>query len=239
MTDTTNIDPFAQTQSETENYLEVLVGEGKKFKTVDDLARGKYEADKHISNLEKELNELRTKAEQGLSLKDFYEKIRGETSNNGNSGQPNVDQNKEPTASPEDIEKIVRDALEKSETERAVKTNAEQVRAKLAEVWGENASKELSRISNEIGVPIEELRNIGVRSPKALYKMLGIDGSAGAPSGTVAPTGRVVTPNDASGVRNQSYYNKLYRENPKLRHDSKIAAQEMRDAVKLGPAFFT
>lgn len=239
MTDTTNIDPFAQTNNEPENYLEVLVGEGKKFKTVDDLARGKYESDKHISNLEKELNELRTKAEQGLSLKDFYEKIRGETSNNGNNGQPNVDQNKEPTASPEDIEKIVRDALEKSENERAVKSNSEQVRTKLLEVWGENASKELSRISNEIGVPVEELRNIGVRSPKALYKMLGIDGNITAPSGTVAPTGRVVTPNDASGVRNQSYYNKLYRENPKLRHDSKLAAQEMRDAVKLGAAFFT
>src|SRR5712672_125043 len=52
----------------TKEYLQELVGDGKKFKSPEDLARGKYEADSYIKILERRLDEMR----------DDYKKVRGE-----------------------------------------------------------------------------------------------------------------------------------------------------------------
>src|SRR5437773_6950457 len=41
------------------NYLEDLVGDGKKFKSPEELARGKFESDTYIKILEKRLDEYR------------------------------------------------------------------------------------------------------------------------------------------------------------------------------------
>lgn len=234
MTDATLNDPFAQTVDNV-NHLEQLVGDGKKFATVEDLARGKAEADQFIETLKGELATLRTKAEQGMSLEQFYEKVRQGTTV-GNDGQPIVDP-KDSTASPEDIEKIVRDALSKTERERTTKTNGDTVIAKLNEAWGANASIELRKAADALGMSVEDLREVGLRSPAALFRMIGI-GNTQTPSGTTAPTGSVAPSLPLGNVRNKAYYDKLYRENPKLREDSKIAAQEMRDALKLGESFF-
>ena len=51
------------------DYLAELVGEGKKFKTDKDLARGKYEADLYVKTLERQLDELRN---DHLKLREDY-----------------------------------------------------------------------------------------------------------------------------------------------------------------------
>ena len=64
---------------------EDLVGEGKKFKTIDDLAKGKAQADTHITNLEKELAELRQDLSARLTVEDFVSRVgkpRSESENN-------------------------------------------------------------------------------------------------------------------------------------------------------------
>jgi len=53
----------------SKNYLAELVGEGKKFKTQEDLARGKAESDAYIKILEKRSDELRN---DYLKLRDDY-----------------------------------------------------------------------------------------------------------------------------------------------------------------------
>lgn len=50
-------------QPRTEDVLSELVGDGKKFKSPEDLAKAKLEADKHISKIEEENAALRKKVE--------------------------------------------------------------------------------------------------------------------------------------------------------------------------------
>lgn len=237
MTDANLNDPF-KTVNEV-NYVEEVK---KKFANengeldIEKLARGKYEADEFIKRVTAENEELRKKAEQGMALEDFYKKVKGEPTV-GDNGPTVVDPKELSPASPEDIEKIIRDTLSKAENERRVKSNLEVINSKLAEVWGDSATKELNNAARQLGVSVEDLRDIGLRSPDALFRMIGLN-TPSAPSGTVAPTGGFNIRSDAGGARNQKFYKELRRTNPTLYNDPKTQAQEMRDAIKLGAAFF-
>jgi hypothetical protein len=234
-----NNDPF-KTVDEV-NYVEEVK---KKFANesgeldIAKLARGKYEADKFIERVTAENEELRKKAEQGMALEDFYKKVKGDPAPLGDNGHTVVDPKELSPASPEDIEKIIRDTLSKAENERRVKSNLEVITSKLTEHWGDNAAKELNSIARQLGVSVDDLRDIGLRSPDALFRMIGLNNSPGTPSGTVAPTGGFNIRSDAGGARNQKFYKELRRTNPSLYNDPKTQAQEMRDAIKLGAAFF-
>jgi len=57
------------------NYMEELVGEGKKYATDEDLAKGAYNANIHIGKLEAETAEFRRLAEEAKSKEDHLETI--------------------------------------------------------------------------------------------------------------------------------------------------------------------
>ncbi len=237
MTDANSNDPF-KTMNEV-NYVEEVK---KKFATetgeldIEKLARGKYEADEFIKRVTAENEQLRLKAEQGMALEDFYKKVKGEPTV-GDNGHPIVDPKELSPASPEDIEKIIRETLSKTDNERRAQANRDAVISKLNEVWGDNATKELNNAARALGMSVEDLRDVGLRSPDALFRMIGLS-TPSAPSGTVAPTGGFNIRSESGGARNQKFYSELRRTNPKLYNDPKTQAQEMRDALKLGTAFF-
>lgn len=237
MTDANSNDPF-KTLNEV-NYVEEVK---KKFANetgeldIEKLARGKYEADEFIKRVTAENEQLRLKAEQGMALEDFYKKVKGEPTV-GDNGHPIVDPKELSPASPEDIEKIIRETLSKAENERRAQTNRDVVVSKLNEVWGDNATKELNSAARTLGMSVEDLRDVGLRSPDALFRMIGLS-TPSAPSGTVAPTGGFNIRSESGGARTQKFYSEMRRTNPKLYNDPKTQAQEMRDALKLGTAFF-
>lgn len=239
MTDTTN-DPFSQTNAEQVNYLEVVTN---KFKGADGnldvagLARGKYESDQFIETLKKELETERQKAAQGLSVKELLEEIKRTTTNSQEPPLATPPGNNPPNNAA-DIAQLVKDAISQNTNEQREAQNKVAVVNKLNETWGQNTGSELVKKANELGVSVKRLEEIGKESPQALFRMLGLDVARQVPGSTTVPTSRVLPNNVVSGDRTKSYYDKLYRDNPKLRHDSKTTAQEHRDALKLGAAFF-
>jgi ABC-type proline/glycine betaine transport system ATPase subunit len=58
------------------DFVKELVGEGKKFKDVNVLARSVLHKDMHIKEIERENAELRQAVKQGLSREEFYEAIK-------------------------------------------------------------------------------------------------------------------------------------------------------------------
>ena len=237
MTDTNN-DPFQTT--EQVNYLEVVAN---KFKGADGnldvngLAKGKYEADQFIEQLKRENEELRTKANQGLSVKELLEEIKRTNSGNQEPTRDNQQGNNPPT-NPTDIAQLVKDTINQTTAEQREAQNKASVVAKLNEVWGTNVGAELVKKANELNVSVKRLEEIGKESPQALFSMLGLNAQRVVPGSATVPTSRVATQNVVSGERTKSYYDKLYRDNPSLRHDARTTAQEHRDAIKLGEAFF-
>jgi len=241
MTDTAITDPFADHNEEV-NPLDYAKSKFKKADAdeidVEKLARGKYESDRHISTLEAELADLRKKAELGMGLKEFYEAIRqpnqGNPPNNQNEGTPNG----ESASPPVDITKTVQEELNRITLAQREEANKKQVVDKLAEVYGANASAEISKAASALGLPVSKLNDLAKESPAAFFRLTGLDNPVSKPSGGVVPTGTVNLPSHNSGVRNQQYYQKLRKENPKLYNDPKTQAQELRDALELKERFF-
>ena len=62
----------------TENFLDHLVGEGKKFTDPEAMAKGKYESDRHVSNLEKQLAELKEDLDKATQMDEMMELIRNQ-----------------------------------------------------------------------------------------------------------------------------------------------------------------
>lgn len=239
MTDATTTDPFSQRTNEDQvNYLAEMTAKFNKDGNldVDGLARGKYEADKFIENLKKENDELRRKADQGMAVKDLLEAIK--STPQGNT-EPNRDTQQAPNPpNTDDLARIVKDTISQTENERKEAQNKATVVLKLNEEWGSNSTTELAKKAQELGMTIKRLEEIGKESPQALFNILGIGTAVRAPGSTNVPTSRVSLPSTSTGDRTKKYYDELYRTNPKAKYDPKIAAQEHRDAIRLGPNFF-
>jgi hypothetical protein len=239
MTDTNEFDPFKT--NEQVNYLEEAK---KKFSNngeldLEGLARGKYESDKHIARLEAEAAELRKQASQGMAVKDLLEAIRSEK----NDPPQNTNENREDTSQTApnqqvDIAKLVQEEIDRVNRVRAEEANKSSVNAKLREVWGENASVELQKVASSLGVSLLTLQDLAKSSPQAFFRMTGIDQKPQAPSGSTVPTSTVNLPGGNSKVRDKKYYDNLKSTNRKLYESKEVQAQEMRDALALGAAFF-
>lgn len=231
------IDPF-KTNEEQVNYLEVVTN---KFKNADGtlnvegLARGKYEADSFIEQLKKELETERQKAKEGLSYAQLLEEIK-RTNAGGEPPSAPANVTNPPTA--DELSKLVKDTLHQTTIEQKELANKATVIEKLNAEWGTNVASELAKKSRELGISVARLEEIGKESPAALFATLGLNAPKVVPGSATVPTSRVSFPNNSNGERTKSYYDDLYRKNPAAKYDSKIAAQEHRDAIRLGAAFF-
>lgn len=228
------IDPF-KTNEEQVNYLDYAK---TKFQSADGnvdvegLARGKYESDRFILQLQNELAEARAKADQGLAVKELLEQLKS-----------NPPAGAEPTPpaqvpNPDDLSKLVKDTINQTAREQKEAANKNAVVAKLNAEWGSNVGSELGKRAQALGVSVARLEEIGKESPEGLFAMLGLNNPQHAPGSATVPTSKVVLPNGTVGDRTKSYYDNLYRQNPKLRYDPKTTAAEHRDAIRLGVAFF-
>lgn len=240
-------DLFSQTNETEVNYLEEAK---KKFNVngeldVNGLARGKVEADKFIEQLKRELEIERQRASQGKSIEELLTALKTNTQQSNLNEEPTREQNTSTPISPsqEDLQKLIETTLENQRRASNEETNKATVSAKLVEVWGASASVELNKKARELGLSIKQLEQMGKESPKALFTLLGVADTPTVPgSASSVPRSSTSAFNSngtTNGERGKSYYDKLYRENPKLRFDAKTTAQEHRDAIKLGEKFFS
>ena len=230
-----NNDPF-KTPDET-NYLAELVGEGKKFSTVDDLAKGKWHSDTMIETLKAEINALKEANANGTNmtaLLDEIKKLKGNTDDT--NGQ--TDGQSQGNPPPQDFEEMILNTLNKTKAEEAAKTNRAKAIDKMNEVWGNDAAKELKKTAATLGVSVEYLNDIATQSADAFFAMTGLNSNRTPASGTSVPRGTVNFESNSSKVRDAKYYRELKQSNPKLYKDSKVQVQMHRDALALGETFF-
>lgn len=237
MTDS-NTDPFA---SSTEpNYLAELVGEGKKFKTVEDLAKGKWNSDSMIETLKAEINTLKTQADSGKNIDAVLAEIRKiNTKENTDPGSGQTTMTEQKTPDPVNIEEIVLNTLQKTEATKRLETNRQTTIAKMNEVWGADAPKKLQEISGQLGVSIEYLRGVADQSPNVFFQLTGLNANRSAPSGTTVPTSTVRTGiTDTGKERTMAFYRELKKQNPARYKEADIQVQMHNDAMRLGERFF-
>ncbi len=234
------IDPVdLPTNDDDKNYLEELVGENKKFKTVNDLAKGKAHADAAIDVLKKKLDELNAELKTRTSLDSFLTELRKPADRvpeapviTPDTPQPNIDA--------QTLEAKIEELLARKEASRQAESNQSKVTRVLSEHFGDQAKLAVNKRANEVGMSVSELQALALKSPAAFFTLMGVSETAPTRPNAVIPQSQVNTLNQktSTGVRGRSYYEKMKAQNPKQYFSQEVTVQMMKDKAALGHAQF-
>lgn len=225
------------------NYLEELVGEGRKFKTPEDLARGKYEADMFIESLKREKAELTTdyralreEMQSRARLEELLDQLKnpqdGEHTTNANQD------NKQANTDPSQLESLFDKKIREYESSKKEEQNFNLVKSKLQERYGSDHGRYLKEQMENLGLTKEDIDQMARRHPQVLIKTLGLDATPQRQDFQTPPQTTQRFAPSGPQKRTQSYYQKMRKENPNLYHDPKTALQMHNDAIALGQEFF-
>lgn len=231
---TTAIDP-------AKNYVEELVGEGKKFKDFEALARSKIESDAFIERLKNEQKGLREELSQRQKVTELLDRL--------NSNVPpqvpptrrdEPDTERVETLSPEKIDQLINQQLMQREQNNQSKNNMDLVRQELIKQYGDTYQSILKQKTEELGMTKEQMMQMITSSPKAALALV-MGGQVHTLSPTAPPQTRINTQltSSRSGVRNESYYKEMRKRDPVNFWSPKTQTQLHKDALAQGESFFS
>lgn len=193
MTDQTTEEAIQNDQvSASTDPLNLLVGEGKKFKSVEDLARSKIEADNFIEKLKSELKGLREELDKRMGVEELYEQLVANQSKDNASDSTNEEvtvpsnldntksgeeavENQATPQNPNDIESLVEKVLKEKTEKQRIEENNKVVLASLRKAYGEKAGEEFKKGVESLGLSEDAVNTLVKDNPKALLKLLGVE----------------------------------------------------------------
>lgn len=233
------------------SIVDELVGEGKKFATVEDALKGKIEADEFIGQLKNENKELRTllgtamtAEERAATVQTILSKLNAGASNTpgttpGAQGK-GADGNQSVKAlTADDARKLF---LEMEQAKKADE-NIRAVEETLVAKFGDKTKVEqaIAQRAVELGVTEGVLKSLAATSPKAYLRMMGLDQQTSMSGGSTASRSAVNTAALTTDglVRDKAFYDKKKAEMgaTKFALDSKLQQQMWRDMKALGDRF--
>ena len=233
------------TLDENKDYLAELVGENKKFKTVQDLARGKYEADLTIElrnrredQLRQDYLQLKADYEARAKLEDLIDQYKT-PQQSSNDSTLKVNDDKQPPYNPDEIKNFTKQAVQEIEQERKRDTNFNLVKEQLTERFGEDYKTVLSKQAKDLNLSADYIDDLARRSPTAFFKTMGLDQTS-TENFQTPPRNSQRSDNfkpTAAKKRTWNYYQEMKKAQPDLYRDPKTAVQMVRDYEELGTAF--
>lgn len=230
--------------SATEDPVTLLVGEGKKFKTVQDLAKGKIESDGFIEQLKTENKALREAVASGADTSGIQAKIEQLLAAQKGSGQTSTPASNQSQSEPLTAEKVL-DLLDRREQAKALANNASHFNSTINKVLGDKAGDIVMQRLNDLGLDKQTFDEIVSRNPQSALKLVGVKEAPAGGQGDVA--GKSTNVNTAAAfspqhngdqVMNHSYFEKLRKEQGS-KFFSVETQKQMFDARKrLGPDYF-
>ena len=242
----TNIDP-------NKKYYEELVGEDKKFKTNEDLAKAKAESDRFIQQLQGELSGIRQELSTRQTLEELMTKVGApkapeNTPGNNQNPQGEDDGKNVKSFSEEDIARLVEDRLSKAERARVQNSNLETVKQALQESIGSDYVTHLKTKAAELGVSEEYLNSMAKDTPKAFLKLVeageakratySASGLFTPPSGANIPSTNQSKSFSPTGTPKMSFYENIRRTDPTKYWSAAVQNKMHKDALALGESFF-
>jgi hypothetical protein len=219
-----------------ENPFEALVGDGKKFKDANELAKAKWESDNYIKTLEQGRDQLREDylkaleaAQTGPQVKELLDQLKN---HNTPVNTPNT--NEIVTAPQLDINTIderLNQKLQEFEAARKAKENYESVESKLKETYGSDYQRVFQQKVRELGLSMDWAKQTALEYPQVLFKTLGLD-QAPAPSFQAPPSSRQRSDSFAPSVnkRDWDYYENMRKNKPSDYWNPKTQVQLHQDS---------
>lgn len=235
-----------------ENYLESLVGEGKKYKSADELAKAYAHLNTFTERIKEENNGLRTELGSKVTLEELVNKLTTHTNNTNTSGVSNQNDNPDNGErhgsdsgrglTQAEVAELVRKSITEEQTRAAQLSNRNTVVSELQKAWGTNYVDRLKEVQRTLDVSPEMLDNLAATSPNLfLNAVLGSSRATTTPvdpNAGVAPRSSVNS--SASGMRqgalpkeDWAYFEKLRSENP-TKYWSPSTQNRMHDLAAKG-----
>lgn len=194
----TTIEEPAATQSTSTSTLppEVteLVGQGKKYATVDEALKSVPHAQKHIQNLTEELQQARVELEKRKTAEQLLEEIK--------SGIKPAEVPSASTITPDTVAQLVEQTLNKQKQESLANQNVAQVTSTFSAKYGEKAEEMYISLAKDSGLTVQQLNLLSKTSPAAVLKLAGLVGAkqqqVGRLDSSVNTDGGSSTPTDTS-----------------------------------------
>lgn len=232
--DQTDVDP-------NKNYYEDLVGEGRKYRDNEALAKKAVYADQHIAKVEKENAELqqaylRIMEENNTKAKleqliDQYDKRQQQMS----ITPPEEKTVEQPKYDPAEIESLVSRKLQEHEMSRKQQDNYNQVKGRLIERFGSNYQNVVKQQIEDLGLTETLFNDMARNNPKLVFKTLDLDQPVRRDVQVPVRNSSVFQPQVPDKKRTWSYYKPLFKKNPT---DRNLLIQMDKDSQEQGDAFF-
>lgn len=198
------------TIAEGEDIVSQLVGEGKKFKDANALAKGKMQSDVFIQKLIQEKRQLEAEINKRQSVEEVFNKLRSEPP----VGNPPPENRQEETGlKPEDINRLVQEAINSKTKEQTEADNLRQVTTTLEERLGPNYQAEMRQRVKELGIGEEFATGLAKSNPKAFLKLVGADAPVQRDLFN-PPRNELRTTPRGNPEKTYSYYEKLRKTDP-------------------------
>lgn len=206
--------------NESINYIDSLVGPGKRYKDLETLAKSRIHADQHINDLEDE-------AKNNREHRAILEGILSELRKKPEEVEPTTNRTQVPTM---DIEKTVEQALDKKESERMTQRNKDECIERLTNQFGsrEQAVRELKAFAQLYPNMKVHFDYLGSNDPDAFVRLfnsyakpgaageISTPGATGRPSAdAIASVSKDLTWSEAKQVKKESpglYHSREFQE---------------------------
>ncbi len=227
------------------DYLEELVGEGKKFKSPVDLARGKAESDLYIEHMKARMDELRqdyTKLHEeynaGPKLKETLDQYMQELKQSQGATQPSGQEDKPSVLDEAKLADMIKQHIAANKQLDSEDSNARTVESKLQATYGPNYKQLVSQQIASIGMTSDFFNDMARKYPDALMRTLGIEGQRQQENFQAPPTStRGSDPFAGPTKRTNAYYQKMRQTDPVRYRDPKTQDQMFKDYATLGDEF--
>jgi hypothetical protein len=228
----------------TETYVDKLVGEGKKYRDIEELAKSRINADEFIDTIKSENQQLREfmtnqLAERAKTVTNSNEPPQQNTQGNE---QPRQNAPQEKQVEKVDIEAQIREALKAERESDKATTNARIAEDAMIQKYGDKAAAvaAVQAKAQELGVSPEWVANTAFTSPKAFFTMMNIESGS---TSTPAPRSdvNVVNMGNQNGVLKAgtyAFYENLRKTDHKKYMSASVQNALMKDAMEKGDDFF-
>lgn len=230
---------------EDKDYFSDLVGDGKKYKDQNALAKSKIHGDQTIEIFKRRMDEATAEIErlrqENTSRANTEELVDQLMQRFANRETNPAGQNNPPTVDLTQIESLVSSKIQQNELSKRQAENFNFVKGKLQERYGDNYKKVIAEQIAEMEMTDEELSEMARNKPRILLKTLGLDQEQQQQPFQSPPRSNqradTFTPTTGPKNRTWAYYQELRKKDPNIWFDRKTAIQMQEDAIKLGDSF--
>jgi uncharacterized coiled-coil protein SlyX len=238
-----------ESKQEQLDPLHQLVGEGRKFETLEDLAKGKLESDKFIEQLQGEMKTLReqmaeaeAEATKRSTVSDLVDAVKKANKVDEGTGNQSV--------SEEQLQEMVTSIMDGKHEKQTRLANYQAANQSVLDKFNgdvEAARTYTTERARQLGLTTEKLKALGEESPSAFKQLMDVKPSTGSQSTLGIPEVHMERGSNPArqevvdGHHTKAYYDNLKKELglAKYWNDPKIQGAYYKDALALGDRFKT